>query len=353
MAWLLEHASPPMQYRALVEVARVDAATAARAAGLPYAWAPAVRIAVAQRSDGTWPGLMLGVPGTGTDGVSGLGTVPAVHRLLEYGWHRESPPMLQARRTLFRLLAEDEDPSLLFEFSGTDAKDPDLARRARGILREAAAAALAHAGYENDPRLRGAARRILERIAIFLKSPLAEKPWVRLGNRHVLSPDASPPSFHALFMLAHMPLFRSEHHDSMDRICRYLANAMPRQEIVQQVGQNIVPQSHLVLGDMLPHRNAADADIPWALVWLELMARLGFLRKHEPWTRLLDRFLDDRDSRGAWHPHKGASTPHSTNPLVWPFFPLEQHTAGEEKWTDVTFRLGLIARLSGRPIELT
>jgi hypothetical protein len=44
--------------------------------------------------------------------------------------------------------------------------------------------------------------------------------------------------------------------------------------------------------------------------------------------------------------------PSTTNPLVWPTFPLESMSVGEERWTDVTFRLGLIARLSGRPIEL-
>ena len=44
--------------------------------------------------------------------------------------------------------------------------------------------------------------------------------------------------------------------------------------------------------------------------------------------------------------------PRTTNPYVWPSYPLERHSAGEERWADLTFRLGLIARLSGRPIEL-
>jgi hypothetical protein len=33
-------------------------------------------------------------------------------------------------------------------------------------------------------------------------------------------------------------------------------------------------------------------------------------------------------------------------------FPLEEVHGGDERWTDVTFRIGLIARLSGRPIEV-
>ena len=60
----------------------------------------------------------------------------------------------------------------------------------------------------------------------------------------------------------------------------------------------------------------------------------------------------DRDRDLVWHPHKGLAMPRSSNPFVWPGFPLEQMTAGDERWTDVTFRLGLIARLSGRPLEL-
>ena len=40
------------------------------------------------------------------------------------------------------------------------------------------------------------------------------------------------------------------------------------------------------------------------------------------------------------------------NPFLWPMFPLQEDLSGDERWTDVTFRLGLIGRLLGRPIEL-
>jgi hypothetical protein len=102
---------------------------------------------------------------------------------------------------------------------------------------------------------------------------------------------------------------------------------------------------------MLPHRNAADADVPFALVWLELMARLGYLRRNENWNKLFERFLDDRDAQGVWHPHKGMAAVRSANPYVWASYPLESGSSGEDRWSDATFRLGLIARLSGRPIE--
>ena len=153
-------------------------------------------------------------------------------------------------------------------------------------------------------------------------------------------------------MLAYMPLFRNEHHDAMALLYRHLSEPLPRQETMQLCGKRVVAQPHLVIGDMLPNRNAADADVVFAVTWLELMARLGFLRRNDNWCKLYERFLDDRDSSGIWHPHKGMNAARSQNPFVWPMYPLEDHMSGDERWTDVTFRLGLIGRLSGRSIEI-
>lgn len=293
---------------------------------------------------------MLTLPSPRSDRFEGIGTISAVRRLLEYGWDKESPPILHARRVLFRLLAEDNDPEFLYEL-GAKSTDEDLVRRGRAILREAAGAALAQAGYEDDPRLRGVARRVLERIAAFLRSPLAQKPWVRIGNQHVLAAEAAPPSMYALLMFAYMPLFRTEHHEAMDRLYQFLMQSLPRQEPMQLFGRKVMSQPHLVLGDHLPNRNAADADVPSAITWLELMARLGFLRRNDNWLKLFERFLDDRDEQGVWHPHKGMAAVRTHNPFVWPTYPLEGALSGDERWTDATFRLGLIARILGRPIE--
>ena len=348
LGWMLEHAALPLRYRSLRDVAGFDE-IARRADWMPLAHPSALALALAQRADGTWGDTMLGPPKAAGRGSAGVGTVTATRRLLEYGWDRESPPIQHARRVLFRLLAEDDDPAFLFEFSSA-AGDPDLVMRGRSILREASAAALAQAGYERDPRLRGAAIRILERIADYLRSPLAAKPWVRVGNKQVLAAEAVPPSVYALTMLAHMPLFCAEHWEELDRVYQYVSQPMPRQDAVQLVGEHLVEQPHLVLGDPLPHRNAADADVPTAITWLELMARLGFLRRCDHWQKLFERFLDDRGRDGVWNPHKGTESPTTTNPFVWPLFPLGG--ADDDVRADVTFRLGLIARLSGRPIDL-
>ncbi|MEP7343916.1 MAG: hypothetical protein ABI877_01555 [Gemmatimonadaceae bacterium] len=351
LSWLLKNASPPIQYRAITEVAKLSENGAGYSA-IPLAFGPSLTLALAQRTDGTWNNTMLTVPSGEPPSVAGVGTISAVRRLLESGWDRDTPPIHQARRVLFRLLAEDDDPNFLFELRAKGRMELEMVRRGRSILREAAAASLARAGYEQDPRLRGAARRVINRVEGFVRSPLAQKPWIRSGNRQVLAPEATPPSIYALEMLAFMPTFRSENSTQIDHLYNFLSQALPRQESAQIVGSTIVDQPHLVLGDWLPHRNAADADVPMALYWLELMARLHFLRRNENWSRLLDRFLDDRDRDAVWHPHKGTVAPKSPNPLAWHAFPLEPTATQEDRWTDVTFRLGLIARLSGRPIEL-
>lgn len=353
IGWLLQHAPPAVQYRTLNELGQYRTEDA-RFRSVPYQSREGWHLLMQQDSDGAWPGGMLTVPATGT--LTGVGTIVAYRRLIELGWDPESPGLACAKRLLFRLLAEDDDPAFLSEMMPT-ALDQDLIMRGRLILREAAAAALAQARYENDPRLRGAARRLTDRLGAFLKSPLASKPWIRLGNQHVLPPEVHAPSFHTLIMLAHMPHFRSEHHEVMDRLFTYLSQVWPRQQPVQQVGTHLIEQPHLVLGDFLPTRNVMDADMPSSLAWLEIMARLGYLRKHEGWTRLFDRLLDDRDRKGIWHPPRSVVMPDRIPSWSWPTMSLGDPMGTDGTRTtasvEVTFRLALIARLAGRTVELT
>lgn len=351
--WLLAHGAPAVQWRMLHEVA-APASVDHDAALLPYGSRAGWYLLGTQDRDGSWEAGQLTVPaGARLDGV---GTIPAFRRLLELGWDVEAPGMLAARRVLFRLLAEDNDPTLLGELRPVD-DDEDLVRRGRLLLREGAAAALAQAGFESDPRLRGAARRLVDRVDAFLRSPLAAKPWVRIGNQHVLPADVAAPSFHLLVMLAHMPQFRSEHAVFIDRLFAWLTQPWPRQAPVQQVGEHLVEQPQLVLGDFLSTRSALDGDMPSAVAWLETMARLGFLTRHEGWVKLLDRTLDDRDRRGIWTPPRSMSMPEQVPVWAWPVLPLHDRGAGDRAdadglSADVTFRLVLIAKLAGRTLDL-
>src|SRR5690606_14353143 len=104
LTWLVEHAAAPIKFRAVTEIARIASEGGDALATLPYTYEPALLLALLQATDGTWPGGMLAVPAA-AERFEGVGTISAVQRLLEYGWDRDSPPLLQARRVLFRLLA--------------------------------------------------------------------------------------------------------------------------------------------------------------------------------------------------------------------------------------------------------
>ena len=352
LEWLLDHASAPIHYRAIVDVARLPEELTPAVRHMPYSHGPALEIAVQADRDGVWNDSMLAIPSQRATRSEGVGTIKAYRRLTEYGWDKDAPPLVHTRRVLFRILAEDHDRAHLYELAPTKARVEDEYLFAlRQSLREAAGAALAGNGFESDPRLRGLASRTVERVAAYLRSPIAEKPFIRVGNKQVLHPEAFPPSIHTLHLLAHMPLFQSEHYEAMELLYEYLTRPLPRQDSVQVVGTEMLPIPFAVLGDMLPHRNAVEDDIPFALAWLELMARLGFLNRNENWTKMYERFIEDSGRDGVWHPRKGMAMPRSKHTYVWPMFPLEETHGGDERWCDVTFRVGLIARLSGRPIE--
>lgn len=118
------------------------------------------------------------------------------------------------------------------------------------------------------------------------------------------------------------------------------------------VGKKILPVPHLVMGDRLPHRNAVEADVPAAVSWIELVARFGFLRRNDNWSKMYERFVDDCARNGVWHPHSGSTVPKNATGWVWSSYPLQPADGGDERVADITFRIGLIARLSGRPVDL-
>jgi hypothetical protein len=166
----------------------------------------------------------------------------------------------------------------------------------------------------------------------------------------VLPPNAAPPSAHFLVMLAFMPRFRSEHQDEMTRLLAYVSAAAPSGTPRQLVGGKAIAQPHLVLGDPLAGVSET-ASLPTTLAWLEVLARLGFLRSNSSWSGLLDRLLDERDTDGVWK-GRTSSLPVPTQPWDWPTFPLGDPSSRESRVADVTFRLALIARLAGRQLDL-
>jgi hypothetical protein len=94
-------------------------------------------------------------------------------------------------------------------------------------------------------------------------------------------------------------------------------------------------------------------DVPFALYWLELLARLGLVRELPSASRTLARLYHECDDQGIWSPRNLRTMPKSATPLTAHYFPLEG--AGKspaQRQTDATFRLALIARIMGLPIEV-
>lgn len=306
-----------------------------------------------QKDTGVWGGNILGLAASAAQGIKDVGTIPQYRRLLQLGWPRGSRPFKLADRILFRLLSRDEDPALLFEFQKTVKADPTAAETVRAVIREAASAALAEAGYVDDPRLRGAAHKIANGVSQFLRSPLAEKPFIRSGNQTVLNPEAHPPTWYSVAMIAAMPNIRRERAGFTERLGNYLALPAPKKAYVVQVGRKTAKPRNILLGDPIEaDSKGTPKDLPLALHYIELLAGIGALHTAPVATKVLTHLLKDCDDNGVWSPKGLRSVPKPVNRITHHYFPIDGETKSpESRQVDVTFRLALIARLLGWELE--
>jgi hypothetical protein len=170
----------------------------------------------------------------------------------------------------------------------------------------------------------------------------------------VLDPSANPPTIFAVEMLAFMPTLQRERAGFVERLGQYFATPAPKREFSIIAGQKVFKPLFPILGDPL----GADArghveDIPFALYWMELLARLGLLKHVAPAAKAFARLVSETDDEGVWSPKNLRGRPQSKNPLTAHYDPLEgPGQSPAQRQTDVTFRLALIARLSGLPVEI-
>lgn len=345
-----------MRYRTLADLAPSDA-TAPEAIQEAREAVEGTRAAQAvirkQKPSGTWGGNLLGLAPSASQGIKDIGTIPQYRRLVQLGVPLSSRAYKLADRILFRLLSKDEDPSLLGEFQKVSKGDEAAEEWARNVIREGASAALAEAGHIEDPRLRGAAHRMASQISQFLRSPTAEKPLVRSGGSAVLHPEAFPPSWYSVAMIAAMPNLQRERAGFTERLGHYLAQAAPKRTYAIAVGKKRVKPQHLLLGDPIEADGKGHArDVPLALHFIELLARIGSLHTAPVATKVLARLLKDCDDRGVWNPKGLRSAPKALNRITYHYFPLDPEAKqAEYRLVDVTFRLALIAKLLGWSLE--
>jgi hypothetical protein len=368
MSWLLEAASPPIQYRAYSEIAPVQDRDPVRLAALRAAvlqFKPAAALARKQKASGLWGGNLLGPQASKVYGWKEPGTIYQYLRLLEYGWPADHRVIKATDRFLFQLLSrlepDDPDPALasrarelLLEYEKPAKTDLGLARWARQLGREAAAAALARAGHSEDPRLRGIALKIASDVSLYMRSEVAQKPFRRAKGKTVLDPAAYPPSIFVVEMLAFLPALQRERSGFIERLATYVAAPAPKRAWLIAAGNKLLKPLFPIVGDPLgADARGAVRDVPFALYWIELLARLGIVRQVPSAARTLARFFADCDERGVWAPKNLRAAPKALNPLAAHYFPLEgAGRSPAQRQTDVTFRLALIAKIAGLPVEI-
>ena len=368
LSWLLEAASPPLQYRAYRDVVPEaerdpERLAAFRAAALDYK--PAQAIARKQKPTGLWGGNLLAPAASKPHGWAEIGTVYQYRRLLEFGWPPFERPFRDADRLLFQLLSriEPDDPDkaiaqraqvLLVEFHKPAKTDPGLGRWARQLGREAAACTLARGGHVDDPRVRGTAHAVASSISQYLRNELATKPFKKAHGKTVLDPAASPPTIFAVEMLAFLPPVQRERAGFIDRLATYFSSPAPRRAFFIVAGKKLLKPVFELLGDPV-HSDAQGhvSDIPFAVYWLELLARLNLVRRIPSASRVLARLFSECDAQGIWSPKSLRALPKASSLLTAHYFPLEgPGRSPAQRQTDITFRLALLAKLLGIPVEI-
>jgi hypothetical protein len=268
-----------------------------------------------QKDTGIWGANLLGIAPNKTSGIKDVGTIPQFLRLVEMGLGPDSRPLRMAGRVLYRLVSRDEDPKLLFEYAKYSTIEIGAEPWIREIVREAAASALARGGQGDDPRVRGAAHKILNQVSAFLRSE---------------------------------PAVQRERAGLVERLGSYLSKAAPKKAYSVSLGKKSLKPGFLLLGDPV-HVSASGQpdDLPFALHWMELLARLGLLATSASSAKIWGRLTKELDG-GVWHPRNLRTLPKSTSPWAYHMFPLESDSKKpESRQADVTFRMALIARLAG------
>jgi hypothetical protein len=309
-----------------------------------------------QRKSGLWGDNILGLAANKAQGIKDVGTIASYRHLLELGLPPSHRVFRQADRVLYRLLSRDDALDLTCEYkAAAKQKNEGLIRWSRAIFREGATVALAHGKKAEDPRVRGAAHRIVTEVSQFLRSEFAEKPFIKKGSRNILHPEAYPPTFMSVALLAYMPSLLRERAGFVDRLCAYLAAPPTKRQYVLIFGRKVVQPTYNLLGNPVEaDRLGNPKDLPLALMWIEMLSRMGTLHTNEIAQRVLAKLLSDLDESGVWSPRNLRAFPKSKSKAADYAFPLELDAKTlERRQADVTFRLALIAKLCGWELEYT
>ncbi|MDH4348453.1 MAG: hypothetical protein OEW17_06585 [Gemmatimonadota bacterium] len=176
---------------------------------------------------------------------------------------------------------------------------------------------------------------------------------MKSGGSTVLHPEANPPTWFALAMVASMPSLQRERAGFTERLAHYLSSPQTKKAFAIVAGKKRVKPTHLVLGDpVTTDPKGMPRDIPLALHFIDLLIRLGAFAGSPNANKVLGRLMKDVDDRGVWNPKGLRTAPKALLRYTYHMFPLDvESKAPEWKQVDVTFRLAQIARRLGCQLE--
>lgn len=314
---------------------------------------PVSAVTTRQQETGLWGANFLAYTPSEKEGTQEVGTVAQYRRLLQLGVPTSTRPFRLADRLLFRTLSRDDDLLLYGEFADPAEDEPATAETYRNLIRDGVCAALAEAGREDDPRLRGAAHKVVSAVSAFLRSPLSEDPFIKRGGGWQLHPEATPPSWWSLAMISAMPSLQRERGGFLDRLGQYLAQPTPDRSYMIPIGSRTMKPLHVLLGDPIElDPKGVVKDVPLALHYIELLAGMGLLASSASATAVFLRLLEDVDAEGVWHPKNLRSQPKPNTPVTYHCWPLAPDDGGmTSRQADITFRLAKIAKRLGWRLE--
>ena len=360
LTWLLEHGGPSLRYRALADLAPAGSTDPASLSAALMAMVQSPQVSVIttrQQETGLWGENFLAFEPNPNRGIDEVGTVAQYRRLVQLGVPNTTRPFRVADRVLFRVFSRDDDPLLLGEFDHAVEEEPKTNDWYRNLIRDGAAAALAESGREDDPRLRGAAHKVVNAVSAFLRSPLVEDPLIKRSGGFQLHPEAAPPSWWSLAMLSSMPALQRERGGFIERLGQYLAQPAPDRSYMIAIGSKTMKPTHVLLGDPIElDSKGILKDVPLALHYIELLAGLGQAQLLAAPNSLMafQRLLEDVDADGVWHPKNLRSQPKAGTPITYHCWPLTPDDGGlTARQADITFRLARIAKRLGWRLEFS
>ncbi len=307
--WLLETASPSIRFRVLTELlgrGRDDQEVQkVRQEALQYR--PALQLQRTQRKDGTWGGVIH----AGNPRKFQTSTENGLVRLFEFGWKRETRPVMNAAKSLRPFLTAKKDLKF-FEFAKAVKADARREGYYRWFLRILALGLLIRAGYREE-RSRLAVLELLDLAAGFVDDPVSRDPVEEIGANLPLIRGAAwkrgypfIPDFYIVTVFANSPwllegeLAKMRLKKVFDYIMSPTYQALAPNLGLVRTSKGSFPKGNGISVQSLEYYQK-HGHVDELLIYLELFARLGLINRYPLLMAHLAWLQSQQGKNGRWN----------------------------------------------------